>query len=72
MRSIKKVILTTLVLCVGVGIIVASFRRVGLVGVHPTSFEIEPFSFSFGLAICIISGVVLLKAIRDYLAGPKN
>jgi len=33
---------------------------------------IEPLPFAFGLAICIVSGVVLLKAIRDYLKEPKN
>ena len=67
MRSFKKLVLTTLVFCAGIGVIVTSFRHYGLYGTPNSGHEIEPFLFASGLAVCIVSGVVLLKAIRDYL-----
>ncbi len=49
-------ILKALVFCVGVAFIMDSRRN-----------YYEPLEFALGLAICIVSGVVLLKAIRNYL-----
>ena len=60
--AMKKIILFAAIFCLGVGFIVSSpsYGRSGLL-------SFEPFAFALGLLICIISGVPLVKAIREYL-----
>ena len=73
MRPILKIALLSIVFCIGGGVIVSSFRTVEHVGEnHPFIYDIEPFSCALGLAICLISGVVLFKAIRKYPAEPND
>ncbi len=74
MGPFKKLVLTTLVFCIGIGFIVVSYSPDFDDSHNPTSLErtaggafIKPLPFAFGLAVSIISGVVLIKAIRDYL-----
>jgi hypothetical protein len=74
-----SIIKKTLIFCIGIGFIVSSYSPAFDDSHNPTSLyrsasgaSIKPLPFALGLAICIISGVVLFKAIRDYLAEPKN
>ncbi len=79
MKSIKKIVLITLVFCIGMGFIVSSYSPSYDSSHNPTSLSrsargasIKPLPFAFGLVVCIVSGVVLLKEIRDYLKEPKS
>ena len=73
MRPILKVALLSIAFSIGGGFIASSIRDKGLIAENmPAVYGIEPVAFSFGLAICLISGVVLLKAIREYLAESKD
>jgi hypothetical protein len=68
------IIIKTLVFCIGVGFIVNSYSPAFDSSHDPHALSryaegafIKPLPFALGLAICIVSGVVLLKAVRDYL-----
>jgi hypothetical protein len=70
MRPLWKIVFTTLIFCVGIGIIVSSFSFAEPFGGLYSGYLIAPLPCAVGWAICIISGVVLLKAIREYLNSP--
>ena len=68
---LRKVTIATLVFCVGVWILVSSYDPAyegpGLRGRAAYGASIHPFPFALGFGICIVSGVILLKEIREYL-----
>ena len=72
---LRKVAIATLVFCVGAWILVSSYEPAyeGHSGLSSSSpryaygASIHPFPFALGLGICIVSGVVLLKEIREYI-----
>jgi len=64
----KKLILATLAFSVGVGLLAKSYYPSSSVeGISSSGAKVEPFLFALGVAICIICGTFLIKAIRDYL-----
>lgn len=66
-----KVVMATLVFCVGAGILVSAYQPAsagpGFTGRVANGASFDPVLFALGLGICLVSGVVLLKAVQEYL-----